>query len=157
MKKIKRTTEKGQSLMELALVLVFILILLAGVVDLGRMMFEYLTMRDAAQEGAGYGAVYPSYCQQIKDRTLENMPSFNIDKDNLVVLIVDGLDEFSCEAAWTADKSLTRPTHGCEGKEIIVRIDHKFEITMPLLSAFTGSTVPMHVEIKDRIVRPACN
>ncbi|MHB0967277.1 MAG: TadE/TadG family type IV pilus assembly protein [Bellilinea sp.] len=153
MKKMNRTTEKGQSLMELALVLVFILILLAGVVDLGRMMFEYLTMRDAAQEGAGYGAVYPSYCDQIKSRILENMPSFKNDKDGLIVL-VDGL---MCEIAWTADKSLARPAHGCEDKEIFVRIDHKFEVTMPLLSAFTGPTVPMHVEIKDRIVRPACN
>ncbi|MFA5835376.1 MAG: TadE/TadG family type IV pilus assembly protein [Bellilinea sp.] len=157
MKKIVRTTEKGQSLMELALVLVFILILLAGVVDLGRMMFEYLSMRDAAQEGAGYGAVYPSYCQQIKDRTLENMPSFDSDEDNLVVL-VDGM---SCEEAWEwavdADKNSPRPTHGCEGKEIFVSITHQFKITMPLLSAFTGPTVPMHVEIKDRIVRPACN
>ncbi len=153
MKKNNRTTEKGQSLMELAMVLIFILILLAGVVDLGRMMFEYLTMRDAAQEGAGYGAVYPSYCDQIKSRILENMPSFKNGKDGLVVL-VDGM---SCEAAWTADKTKARPMYGCEDKEIFVSIDHYFEVTMPLLSAFTGPTVPMHVEIKDRIVRPACN
>ena len=150
MKKIVRTTEKGQSLMELALVLVFILILLAGVVDLGRMMYEYLTMRDAAQEGAGYGAVYPSYCGQIIERTSQNMP----DNTYNVVVLVDGM---SCEAAWTADKSLARPAHGCENKEILVSIDHNFSVTMPLLSAFTGPTVPMHVEIKDRIVRPACN
>ncbi len=153
MKKFNRTTEKGQSLMELAMVLIFILILLAGVVDLGRMMFEYLTMRDAAQEGAGYGAVYPSYCGQINSRILENMPSFKNGMDGLIVL-VDGM---SCEAAWTADKGLARPVHGCENKEILVSIDHYFEVTMPLLSAFTGPTVPMHVEIKDRIVRPACN
>ncbi|MHB0987906.1 MAG: TadE/TadG family type IV pilus assembly protein [Bellilinea sp.] len=150
MKKINRTTEKGQSLMELALVLIFILILLAGVVDLGRMMFEYLTMRDAAQEGAGYGAVYPSYCGQIIERTSQNMP----DNTYNVVVLVDGM---SCEAAWTADKSLARPAHGCEDKEILLSIDHNFSVTMPLLSAFTGPTVPMHVEIKDRIVRPTCN
>jgi len=134
MKKMNRTTEKGQSLMELALVLVFILILLAGVVDLGRMMFEYLTMRDAAQEGAGYGAVYPSYCGQIIERATQNMP------DNTYNVVV-----------------LARPAHGCENKEILISIDHNFSVTMPLLSAFTGPTVPMHVEIKDRIVRPACN
>lgn len=150
MKKIVRTTEKGQSLVELALVLVFILILLAGVVDLGRMMYEYLTMRDAAQEGAGYGAVYPSYCSQIIERTSQNLP----DNTYNVVVLVDGM---SCEAAWTADKSLARPAHGCENKEILLSIDHNFGVTMPLLSAFTGPTVPMHVEIKDRIVRPTCN
>ena len=55
--RMDRRSEKGQSLVELALIIVFVLIILAGVVDLGRMMYEYLTMRDAAQEGAGYAAI----------------------------------------------------------------------------------------------------
>src|SRR3990172_7126738 len=114
-----RNSEKGQSLIELAIMGTVILVLLAGVVDLGRMMYEYLTMRDAAQEGAGYGAVYPSYCGQIIERTSQNLP----DNTYNVVVLVDGI---SCEAAWTADKSLARPAHGCENKEILLSIDHNF-------------------------------
>ena len=141
--------ESGQSLVELALMLVFILVLLAGVVDLGRMMFEYLSMRDAAQEGAGYAAVFPSYCAEINNRVMNNLP------DNTYGVIIQ-IDGTSCETAWAVDKTLTTPTHGCEGNDILVTVTHNFGVTMPLLSAFTGSIVPMHVEIKDRIVRPSC-
>ncbi len=149
-KRINSQHEKGQSLVELALMLVFILILLAGVVDLGRMMYEYLTMRDAAQEGAGYGAVYPSYCDQIVARVMDNLPDANYTPD----VTVNTLD---CEVAYEADIDTPFPTNGCNGKEIIVSVDHIFTITVPLLTTFTGPTVPMHVEIKDRIVRPSCN
>ena len=41
-------SERGQSLVELAVVIVIMLILLAGVIDLGRVVFEYMTMADAA-------------------------------------------------------------------------------------------------------------
>ena len=45
-------SEKGQSMVELAVSVVVLLILLAGVVDLGRLAFYYITLRDAAQEAA---------------------------------------------------------------------------------------------------------
>lgn len=146
--------EKGQSLVELALILFLILVILAGVVDLGRMMYEYLAMRDASQEGAAYGAVYPSYCVEIGSRVWDNLPdNFSLANGDLVTITVNGLD---CAAAYANDKDLPLPEHGCEGNELIVKLDHQFDVTMPFLSAFTGPTVPMHVEIKDRIIRPEC-
>ena len=51
----KNRSEKGQSLVELAISLMVLLLILAGVVDLGNMMFQYMAMRDAAQEAASYG------------------------------------------------------------------------------------------------------
>jgi len=147
--KPKFKLEKGQSLTELAIMLVFVLTLLAGVVDLGRMMFEYLAMRDAAQEGAGYGSLYPAECSLILARVQDNLP----DGSYTVGVKVNGLD---CAAAFAVDDPKDLPVHGCEGKEIVISLDHTFNISMPFLTAFTGPTAPMHVEIKDRIVRPAC-
>ncbi len=149
---IHKQYESGQSLLELALVLVFLLILLAGVVDLGRMMYEYLTMRDAAQEGAGYGAVFPNDCDHIVDRVMQNLPDANY----TVSIYIDGI---GCADASTNDYApgKSAPDHGCAGNMIAVILDHNTEVTMPLLSAYTGPTVPMHVEIKDRIVRPVCS
>ena len=51
--------ERGQSLVEFAIMLPVLLILLMGVVDLGRAYYTYLALRDAAAEGANFGAVYP--------------------------------------------------------------------------------------------------
>ncbi len=150
----KTKFEKGQSLVELAMVLVFVLILLAGVVDLGRMMYEFLTMRDAAQEGAAYGVVFPSYCVEMGTRVWANLPeNFSLAKGDAVYVTVNGVD---CATAYNIDKGLHMPQNACAGNEVIVNVDHNFEIGMPFLSMFTGPTVPIHVEIKDRIARPTC-
>lgn len=134
-------------MVELAIILLFLVLLVGGVIDLGRMMYEYLTMRDAAQESAGYGSIFPNYCEEIANRALQNMP----DASYTVNVSVNGLP---CADARTADA--TTRVNGCADKEIIINIDHNFSVSMPFLSTFTGSTVPMHVEIKDRIVRPVC-
>ena len=55
----QNSREKGQSLVEFALVLVFLLSLLAGIFDLGRAFFAYIIIRDAAQEGAVFGSIAP--------------------------------------------------------------------------------------------------
>lgn len=151
-----RISEKGQSLMELGLMMVFMLILLAGVVDLGRMMYEYLTMRDAVQEGAGYGTIYPGYCNEIAARVMDNLPDANY----TVAVTVDGL---SCSAAYSADAAAALtyhlPSHACSGKILTITLDHSFEVTMPMLGTLVdpeGDGVPMHVVIEDRIVRPEC-
>ncbi len=58
--------ERGQSLVEFAIMVPVLLILLMGVVDLGRAYYTYLALRDAAAEGANFGAVYP-HCVSSAD------------------------------------------------------------------------------------------
>ncbi|HEY4691808.1 MAG TPA: TadE family protein [Bellilinea sp.] len=151
-----RNSEKGQSLIELAIMGTVILVLLAGVVDLGRMMYEYLTMRDAIQEGAGYGTIYPGYCNEIAARVMDSLPDANF----TVAVTVDGM---SCSAAYAADAaaalSYHLPSHACSGKTLSITLDRNFMVSMPLLGTIvdpTGDGVPMHVDIEDRIVRPEC-
>jgi hypothetical protein len=49
-------THKGQSFIELAIVLVPILILLSGVIEFGNLLNQYINVTDAAREGARWGA-----------------------------------------------------------------------------------------------------
>jgi Flp pilus assembly protein TadG len=50
-------SERGQNLVELALVMFFVLVpLLAGVADLGRAFYSYIAITNGAREGARYGA-----------------------------------------------------------------------------------------------------
>ena len=55
----RRGKERGQSLVEVAIILPVLLIILAGVLDLGRMYFSYVAITDAAGEGAAYAAIDP--------------------------------------------------------------------------------------------------
>jgi Flp pilus assembly protein TadG len=47
--------ENGQSMVEFAFGMVILMIILVGIVDLGRAFFTFMALRDAAQEGAVYG------------------------------------------------------------------------------------------------------
>src|SRR5512134_2839014 len=63
-----KNNERGQSMVELALSFVLLMFILAGVVDLGRALFAYMALRDAAQEGAAYGSINPTDAALITQR-----------------------------------------------------------------------------------------
>jgi len=51
--------ERGQSLVEMTIGMVILLMIVMGILDLGRVYFTYLTLQDAAGEAALYLAVDP--------------------------------------------------------------------------------------------------
>ena len=53
-------SERGQGLVELAIALPFLLLLLLGVLDVGRAYWAVVALKDAASEGASYAAFYPT-------------------------------------------------------------------------------------------------
>jgi Flp pilus assembly protein TadG len=63
--------ERGQSLLEFALVLPALLILLMGLLDLGRLYFVMVTLEDMAGEGATYAAIHPADVDEIRARAAD--------------------------------------------------------------------------------------
>lgn len=114
-------SEKGQSLLELAISLVLILTLLAGAVDFGLAFFSWVAIRDASQEGAIYGAVCPNSDAAIETRvrSVSNTPVDLTDEDRVNVDIF--ADDIS------------------PGKPIEVMVEFDYESLTPGLSAFIGT------------------
>lgn len=145
-KRIKHNlnSEKGQSLLELAVSLIILLILLSGVVDFGRVAFYYLAMRDAAQEGASYASIFPNNCEEIVDRVIAG----SVDTNRISVdLEINGAACGTC------------PTNYDAGQLVEITVsDPDFPITMPLLGAFLGKqSISLETTIYDNIVRvPLC-
>jgi Flp pilus assembly protein TadG len=52
--------ERGQGLVELAICVPFMLLILLGTIDVGRVFFNFIEMRQAAVEGATYGSRKPT-------------------------------------------------------------------------------------------------
>ncbi len=52
-------SKRGQNLVELALLLPILLIIVIGILDLGRSFYYYVAITNAAREGARYAAVHP--------------------------------------------------------------------------------------------------
>ncbi|MBN1427915.1 MAG: pilus assembly protein [Anaerolineae bacterium] len=57
--KLKKRMQHGQSLAEFALSLTLLILLLSGLIDLGRAYFVYTQLEDAVGEGALYLAINP--------------------------------------------------------------------------------------------------
>jgi Flp pilus assembly protein TadG len=138
--------EKGQSLTELAMTMTFLLILLAGVVDLGRAFFTYISLRDSAQEGAIYGAYSPTDCsgilQRVKDTS--NQP-FDVSSANVDIVV------------GSTDCSISTP-NPCAGDQVIVTVTYeKFPLTMPFIGTMIGGQeIPISASIKDTVLSPVC-
>jgi Flp pilus assembly protein TadG len=136
----KKRTERGQSLVEMAMSLVILLLLVGGVVDLGRAFFTFMALRDSVQEGALYGSINPTLTQEIKNHVLNssNMVPDMIASDDITVTIVGA---------------------ACTGNGIRVTATYPdFPITMPFMGAALGSqTIPISATVTDTILSPACN
>ncbi|MEA3345829.1 MAG: TadE family protein [Chloroflexota bacterium] len=109
--------EKGQSVVELALLLPILMIILTGVVDLGRAFNAYITITNAAREGARYGSLNPTDTNGIKARVMGEAAGSGV-----------SVEEGDIPAP-TCDPS-------CEpGNTICVEVHHDF----PLLTGFVVS------------------
>ena len=78
---MKNTKPSGQSLIEFALTMPLLLLLVMGVFDLGRSIYYYSAVHNAAREGARFGAVNHCDIAGIKNQA-EHMAGLG---DGLVV------------------------------------------------------------------------
>jgi Flp pilus assembly protein TadG len=62
-----RNAEKGQSLVEMAVGMVVLIMLLSGLLDLGRLYYIYVALEDAAGEAVLYLSIDP-YCRDEDDK-----------------------------------------------------------------------------------------
>ena len=167
-----KNKEQGQSLIELAMSLVLLLILIAGLVDLGRAFFTYIALRDAAQEGASYAAVINSdnlesgdvsnYCAAITNRVIitsetADTPGISNGPIDLRSLSSSGEVTISTTINGTDCASIAAEDI-CMGGAVSVSVNYdNFPITMPFLGAILGrQTLPLHATVVDSILTPAC-
>lgn len=135
----KNKSERGQSLVELAISLVILLILLAGAVEFGMAFFQFVQLRDAAQEGALYGSINPADDAGIRARIRGSSDSPVDLSDSSVV--PDG------------NIVITLSGSSCEGDSIKVEISFDHQTFMPF---FPFSTIPLKASVTDTILSPVC-
>ena len=137
MKHIK--TERGQSLVELAISIVILVYLLAGAVEFGLAFFQYVQLRDAAQEGALYGSMNP-------------LDTTNID------LRVRNASTSPVNLLDTSKVTVTPTIIGaaCEGNGIKVTVSFNHHVFMPFMSQFIGDDIPLVATVTDTILSPTC-
>lgn len=133
----KTSIEKGQSLIEFAVGVTFVIILLAGIVDFSRAFFTYMTLRDAAQEGALYGTMHPTNDAGIRSR-VQDIADGPIDMSQVIV-------------------NTYPDANACSGGQIRVTVTYQFPVSMPFIGAIVGSqSFPLSATAIDYIISPPC-
>jgi Flp pilus assembly protein TadG len=66
-----RSEERGANLVEMALVVPLLLLLLAGVLDIGRAFNNYIIITNASREGARWAARFPADQFGIEQATID--------------------------------------------------------------------------------------
>jgi Flp pilus assembly protein TadG len=135
--------EHGQSMVELALTITFLMVLLAGTIDLGRAFFTWLALRDAAQEGASYGSIHP----------------LTTDENELKARVYDNLKQVVRNPSGSVGIIISIINNRCMGNTIQVDVKYNsFPLAMPFLGTILGSqTIPIHATVNDTILTPACH
>jgi len=126
-------------MVEVSVILVVVLILLAGVVDVGRALFTFMSLRDAAQEGVLYGSLNPGDSAAIEQRVLATS---DLTRDLGASLAVN----------------TTLSGTACTGNGITVHVLYdSFPISMPFLGAILGrQTIPISASVTGTILVPPC-
>jgi Flp pilus assembly protein TadG len=121
----RRGRRRGQSLVELTLTMPLMLLLMLGTIDMGRMFFDYIQLRNAVREGAGYGTRFPTETANISERVRDH-----VQQDNAQLSPADITVQVSCSGACT--------TLGGNGV-IMVSASHTFSpVTTAFLQSYFG-------------------
>jgi Flp pilus assembly protein TadG len=128
MKNLKN--EKGQSLVEFAILLPILLLLLMGIFEFGLMLNSYLTINNSAREGARLGIVAGSNTE-IEELITNISPTLDI--ENLIVNIT--------------------PSDGSRksGGTLTVEVKYNYQVTIPIISNILTGVVVLKAQTSMRI------
>lgn len=132
------SARRGQSLVELALTLTALIILLAGIIDFGVAYFSYIALRDAAEEGAVYGAMCPSDTAGIENRIRQSSSNpVNLADTTYVTVTVR-----------TAD------AHPDPGDILQVTVMYRYITILPFLA---GNSILLRAQVTTLILTTSCS
>jgi Flp pilus assembly protein TadG len=132
--------EKGQSMVELAVSFMFLMLLLAGAVDFSRAFFALIALYDSAQEATVFGSTDPTNYtgMELHARHTSSDPIDLTDTTDVAVVI-------------------TPIGAACAGNGIRVDVTYQFNFTMPFINLIVPSnTVPLTGTSTSTILTPGC-
>jgi Flp pilus assembly protein TadG len=110
-----KRNQEGQSMVEMALTMPILVLIVAGILDLGRAYFTFVTLSDSAAEGAAYAAIHPTDTAQIIERAADTT-------NGLVVL----------------DPSMVSVDYAelTPGSSITVTVEYEYQLLTPIVQSF---------------------
>jgi hypothetical protein len=170
--KWKKRVQRGQSLAEFALSLTVLLLMLSGLVDLGRAYFTFTQLEDAVGEGALYLSSHPRCRRAIGNPECEDPNNAEYRVKHSGGALVDWSDvqysgAFPCNSGTSClniiYQDTTNPDSGYDGSDIypdygigdtiIVTITYQCPLITPFVPAIAGGgTLPLTVRATQIVI-----
>lgn len=122
--------QKGQALVEFAIILPILLMLVMGILQFGMMLNSYLTIENAAREGARAGIIGSSDVE-IQNLIIDTSPS--LDPKNLTVSITP------------------TETNRKSGDTLIVKVTYNYNLIVPIISSLFNDVVVLNGQTSMRV------
>lgn len=121
--------EKGQSLVEMTIGFVVLIVILSGLLDLGRIYFIYVALEDGAGEGAIYLSIKPACRTAADGAACANPNNADYRARNAGGQLVD----------WsTANVIIDRTSVYGVGDPVSVSIEYQFRLLTPIMPQIAG-------------------
>jgi Flp pilus assembly protein TadG len=128
----RKSDQKGQSMVEVAIAMPLLILIVAGILDLGRAYFTFVTISDAAAEGAAYAALHPTETTQIIERASDA-------SNGLVQLEYDMI---------SIQSGAVTP-----GNAITVTVEFEYELLTPIIREFVpGDSIKLKSTVSQSIM-----
>lgn len=131
-----RRGQRGQSLVEFALILPVFILLLAGMIDFGMGLYSYMTIQNAAREGARLG---------VTDCTATDCASAVTSKAQAGA---PGLAITVSVTCAKADGTAEACSSSTSGDSVTVGVSYNYAMIWPLTF---GANIPMGTSVKMRL------
>ena len=156
-------SERGQSLVELSISLLVLLYLLSGAVEFGLAFFQFVQLRDAAQEGALYGSMNPVESSwddiEARARAASASPIDLTDvgqvKVSIYILSKTAAPTDLGTLVWENGVQKATTNLDCEGNGVRVTVSFRHTIFMPFMPQVLGrSYTDLSATVVDTILQP---
>ena len=132
-------SDRGAAAVEMALVTMFLLVLLLGIVDVGRAISANISVRDAVQDGASYGA----YTSDATADDIRNRVRASVSSPDLSTATIDVYcDPVARDIA--------------NGSRIRVDLSYDVDLITPIMGAALGGTINLSPSAEAERFFPDC-
>jgi Flp pilus assembly protein TadG len=148
-RRIGRRPERGQSLVEFSLILPVFILLLFGILDMGRAIYAYNTVADAAREGVRVAIVNQIQTSPdcVQDRPIQNplTPHWSIKACAAKSAVSLGIQPADVTVSYAAPPGvvLTCPPSGSPTVSVgciaSVKVDYTFRAITPVIGNIVGA------------------
>ena len=119
MKKRLRRNEKGQALVEFALVMPILLLLLCGIIDFGWIYYNQITLNNAAREGARYAVIHYDPTTDWKAEAESRMINDMVGVSSATAIVSDPVGQQITASVTANPRILTAFTSTILGRETV--------------------------------------